>query len=75
MNRPKKRWREMSTSQRTKVVLLAVVQIALLVAASTDLARRPAEQVRGQKKVWAGIISINYIGPILYFVRGRKKLV
>lgn len=63
----------MTRAQQVRVILLAVLQIALLAAAATDLARRPADQIRGKKRVWAGVISINYIGPILYFVRGRKR--
>ena len=69
-----RRWNEMTKRQRVKVVLLAALQITLLIAALTDLARRPAEQIRGQKRVWLGIISINYVGPVAYFVRGRRRM-
>lgn len=69
----KKRWSAMTKRQRVAVVVLGVVQVSLLLAAATDLARRPAEQIRGEKRVWAGIIGINYVGPIAYFVRGRRK--
>jgi hypothetical protein len=71
--RKKKRWADLSTPQRVAVVLGAAVQIALALAAWTDLARRKPAQVNGPKAGWAGIIGINFIGPILYFALGRQR--
>ena len=68
------RWEEMSTPKRVATVLLAVVQVALAAAALIDLARRPAAQIRGRKRTWVGVISINFVGPILYFMRGRQTI-
>jgi hypothetical protein len=69
----KKRWAEMSTLQRVAVVLGGAVQIALALAAWTDLAKRSPAQVNGPKAGWAGIIGINVVGPILYFSVGRRR--
>lgn len=71
--RRKKKWSEMSTPQRVGVVVMGVVQISLAIAAWTDLAKRDAKQVNGPKGRWAGIIGINFIGPILYFAVGRRS--
>ena len=68
----KKSWRELSDAQRRGLVALASVQVALAVSAWADLASRSAAQVRGSKKTWAAVIAINFIGPILYFTRGRR---
>ena len=68
----KRRWDDLSGTQRALVVLLAVVEVSLAVAAWTDLARRPADQVNGRKPVWAAAIAVNFIGPLLYFRRGRR---
>ena len=68
----KKQWKDMSTGQRAGAMVLGAVQVTLAISAWVDLARRPAEQVRGGKGKWALIIAINYIGPIAYFVRGRR---
>jgi len=68
----KKKWSEMSSTQRVWVVVAGAVQIALAVAAWTDLARRDASHVNGPKGRWAGIISINFVGPIAYFAFGRR---
>ncbi|MDZ5710579.1 PLD nuclease N-terminal domain-containing protein [Jeotgalibacillus haloalkalitolerans] len=50
---------------------LAFINIVLAVTALVDLFKRPS--VNGPKWVWAlVIIFINMIGPILYFVIGRR---
>lgn len=49
-----------------------LIQVILLVVALLDL--RKQKTVRGPKWVWAlVIIFINIIGPILYFMVGRKE--
>ena len=65
------RWSDMSAGQRASALVMVSVQVALAVTAWVDLARRPAELVKGGKGKWAAIIAINYVGPILYFTRGR----
>ena len=69
----RKKWSEMTSSQRRSVVVMGALQLSLATAAWVDLARRPAEQVNGSKGKWAAVIAINWIGPIVYFARGRKK--
>ena len=73
MARTKKSWSDMSPTQRRAAGVLGAAQVALAVAAWTDLARRPAAQVRGPKIAWAAIIAVNFVGPIAYFARGRVK--
>lgn len=67
-----KTWHDLSTAQRTAVVALAAVQLTLAGTAWADLATRPAEQVNGSKGKWAAVIAINFVGPLLYFARGRR---
>lgn len=51
---------------------LIVLQLGLLVLGYVDLARR--ESVRGGKKwVWALVMLISFVGPILYFAMGREE--
>lgn len=51
---------------------LFILQIVLLVLALIDL--RKISLTNGPKWLWAIIIIfINIIGPILYFIFGRKK--
>jgi hypothetical protein len=54
------------------LIPVVLIQLGLLIAALVDLIRR--EQTRGPKWVWAlVIILVNIIGPIIYFVAGRKE--
>lgn len=68
----KRSWMELSPRSRMLVVVLGVVEVALFVAAQADLARRPADQVSASKARWRLLTMINFIGPIAYFVRGRR---
>ena len=69
----RKRWSDLSDAQKAATVAAAAVQIALAAAAWTDLARRPAEKVRGPKAAWAVAIAVNFVGPISYFAFGRLR--
>jgi hypothetical protein len=69
---PTRRWSDLSSGQRTALLLVGSVQGALAGAAWTDLATRPASRVNGPKALWAAIIAINFVGPISYFRWGRK---
>jgi hypothetical protein len=53
------------------LIPVLLIQLALMIAALVDLIRRG--QTRGPKWVWAlVIVLVNFIGPIIYFVAGRK---
>jgi hypothetical protein len=53
-----------------------LIHFILMVAALIDLRRRPAEQINGSKRLWVFLVSLIYlIGPIGYFVFGRKRVV
>lgn len=68
----KKKWKDLTEGQRAGLVALIAVQLSLAVSAWADLASRTPSQVRGSKGRWAGVIAINFVGPILYFTRGRR---
>jgi hypothetical protein len=69
----KRSWSEISPRGRKLIFVVGVVQVALLIAAQVDLARRPAEQVAGSKALWRILAFVNFLGPALYFWRGRRK--
>ena len=53
------------------LIPVVLIELGLMATALVDLIRR--SQTRGPKWVWAlVIILINFIGPIIYFVAGRK---
>jgi Phospholipase_D-nuclease N-terminal len=70
---PNERWSELSYGQKRVVVLSGAVQLGLLAAALADTRRRPAEEIRGNKKLWAALAFVNYVGPIAYFLVGRRR--
>ena len=74
MGRRKKKWSELSGGQRFGVVLGAMVQMTLQGLALRDLAKRPADQVNGPKGAWALGTLIHGLGPIAYFLLGRKRI-
>lgn len=63
----------MSAQLIVLLVPVAVIQIGLLVIALRDLIRR-RQVVGGNKWIWAlVIIFVNFIGPIIYLLAGRKE--
>lgn len=69
----KKTWKEMSPSARAGFILVGIAQISLLLAAQRDISRRPAELINGPKAAWRLASFINFVGPVGYFVLGRKR--
>lgn len=68
-------WRERTNKQRLRMMVQAAFQLGLLVAALWDLRKRPADQIRGSKRVWALVSGVNFLGlgPIAYFLFGRRR--
>jgi hypothetical protein len=65
-------WQELSSGQRTAVLVVAGVEIALTAAAATDLTRRPQSQIRGPKALWWLGIFVQPFGPAVYLGWGRS---
>jgi hypothetical protein len=71
-----RRWRDLSEGTRRLILLGAVVEGSLKIAALRDLRRRPAAQVRGPKWLWATVVTlVNSVGaaPVAYLLFGRRK--
>lgn len=69
----KRKWSDLSARQKTMVLTMGSVQISLLLAALADIYRRPAEEIRGNKRVWTAVSFVNFVGPISYFFFGRRR--
>lgn len=70
----KKKWSELSGPAKVGSVVMGLIQVGLLIAALVDIYRRPAEEINGSKAMWTGVAFINTVGPIAYFLKGRKQL-
>lgn len=69
----KKSWAELSSRQQGAIVVGAVVQVGLMSAALLDLRKRTPEELNGPKAAWVAACFVNYVGPISYFILGRKR--
>ena len=66
-------WDDLSKQQKRGIGLLGLVQFALLLFALQDWIRRPAERIRGRKKLWFPALFVNFIGPVAYLVVGCRR--
>ncbi|WP_066518631.1 PLDc N-terminal domain-containing protein [Curtobacterium ammoniigenes] len=73
MARTKQKFSDLDGSAQAGITLLGIGQVALAVAAFIGLARTPKRRVRGPKAVWIPVILVNWIGPIAFFLVGRKR--
>ena len=69
----RRRWHQLAPRERGAIVLLGAVQAALLAAALRDVIRRPASELTAPKPVWVAACFVNFLGPIAYFVIGRRR--
>lgn len=69
----KKKWSELNGRSRTLIATVGVVEVVLLAATLIDIKRRPADQIKGSKRMWTALAFINIVGPISYFTFGRRR--
>jgi hypothetical protein len=70
-------WSDLSPRIRRLILIGGAFEGVLKVAALVDLVRRPSQELRGSKPLWAAaIVLINSVGavPIAYFAYGRRKV-
>ena len=67
------RFADLPPARQRLIVVAGAVQLTLLAAALIDIRRRPQDQIRGPKPLWAGLSFINFIGPAAYFIFGRRR--
>ena len=68
----KKRWADLTPTQRALILALASVELAFTATALVDLARRPARQICGPKPLWLLGCFVQPVGPLAYLVLGRR---
>ena len=68
----RKKWSELTTGQQNAIKIAAVVQLKLLTMALWDIWHRPEEKINGDRRLWTLASFVNFVGPIAYFLFGRK---
>ena len=69
-------WGDLSPRTRQLIIAGAIGEGIFKIAALVDIARRPADQIRGPKWVWAPtVLLVNSFGgaPLAYFAFGRRR--
>ncbi len=69
----KKSWGDLGSFQKGVIGLLVVAQLGLMVATIVDVWTRPSEEIRGRKRIWFAAAFVNYVGPLTYYLVGRKR--
>jgi Phospholipase_D-nuclease N-terminal len=67
-----KRWSDLTGTQQRIIVVVAALELAVTASALIDLARRPAQQLRGPKQLWLLGCFVQPVGPIAYLALGRR---
>ncbi|MGG5173861.1 PLDc N-terminal domain-containing protein [Pseudarthrobacter sp. J1763] len=68
----KKAWKDLNALQRAGVVVMGGAQIALFVAAQKDISQRSDAEIQGNRWAWRAACLINFVGPVSYFLFGRR---
>ena len=70
----KRHWADLSSTQKAGVGVILAVDLALLVTALWDVRHRADDEIRGDRRLWTGLVLIDVVGPLAYFTIGRKSL-
>ena len=71
-----RQWSDLDERTRKLIISVAVVEGILKLAALIDIKRRPANQIRGPKWLWASVVAVVSsagVLPISYFIFGRRQ--
>ena len=68
-----KQWKGFSPSMKPLAVAQRMVQLALVIWAVRDIRHRRDDEINGSRKVWKLAAFAPPIGPIAYFLFGRKR--
>lgn len=72
----KQQWSDLDERTRKLIISMAVAEGILKLAALIDIKRRPANQIRGRKWMWASVVTVVSsagVIPISYFLFGRRQ--
>lgn len=67
------KWADLDNRERGAIIGLGAAQLLFIGAALRDLRRRPSAEIRGSKRLWTPLVFLNFVGPIAYFLFGRRR--
>ena len=56
-----------------RVIPVLVAHAAITAVTWRDIQRRPADQMRGSKRLWRLASAVNTVGSVAYVAVGRKR--
>jgi hypothetical protein len=68
----KKKWSDLTVAHKRIIYVAGAAEVVATAAALRDLARRPADQVRGPKAAWVVAFFVQPVGPLAYFAAGKR---
>jgi hypothetical protein len=71
--RQAQRWSDLTDQQKKVIAVALVVHLIVLTLTWRDLARRPADAVRGPKRLWRLAATMNTSGSLSYWLFGRRR--
>ena len=72
MRSKRKRKKELSPAQRVVAFVVLAVSLVIVASAVRDLAHRPDEEIRGDKRIMALAMCLNALGELGYYRWGRR---
>lgn len=66
-------WSELRPDEKKLIGAAGAVQITLMVLALRDIWKRPPSSIRGSRGAWTAASFVNFVGPITYFLFGRRR--
>ncbi len=68
-----KRWKRSSPAMRGGAAARGIFNLVLMIWTIRDIRRRRDDEINGNRKIWTLAAFAPPIGPIAYFVFGRKR--
>jgi hypothetical protein len=65
--------RQASSFAPARALGQGIVNLALVILAVRDIRRRRADEINGNRKIWRLAAFAPPVGPIAYFLFGRKR--
>lgn len=69
----KRTWRDLTPGQQKAALVAISVEMSLTATALVQLARRPDDQIRGRKSLWAIFCFVQPFGPISFLLWGIRR--